>query len=268
MQKTSRVLLVIVGIALLGLSAGFFWQQPWAVQAWPWQDKSLSFAFVAAMQAAIAAAVFWIAATGELGAIAAGALNLLVMMSGLAVYLGQQAVATGQVIFLIDTLACALFALFNLRLFLWARRIPLRDRRPLPAFVRFSYIMFILALALVGTALVLQMPNVLPWAVEGPTSVALGWMFVGDAFYFLYAFLPFGWAGARWHGAAAQLWSFLAYDLVLLGPFLLRLPTIAPQQRNSLIVYTLFLLYSGVLAIYYLLINRTTRLGNSDFSQS
>lgn len=260
MQRMIRVLLVIVGIALLGLSAGFFWQQPWAVQAWPWQDKSLSFAFVAAMQAAIAAAVFWIAATGELRAMAAGALNLVVMMSGLTLYLGQQAVTTGKPIFVIYTLACGLFAAFNGWLLLWAQRLPLRDPRPLPGFVRFSYIIFILALALVGTALVLQRPNVLPWVVEPPTSMVLGWMFLGDAFYFLYAFLPFGWAGARWHGAAAQLWSFLAYDLVLLGPFLKRFPTIAPEYRNSLIVYTLILVYSGLLAIYYLFINRATRV--------
>lgn len=259
MHRTIRALLVIIGIALLGFSAGFFLQQPWAVQAWPWQDKSLSFAFVAAMQAAIAAAVFWIAITGELAAIAAGALNLLVMMSGLAIYLGQQAVATGEPIFLIYTMACGLFAVLNLWFLLWARRLPLRDRRPLPGPVRYSYIIFIIALAAVGTALVLQMPHVLPWVVEAPTSVVLGWMFLGDAFYFLYPFLQFGWAGARWHGAAAQLWSFLAYDLVLLGPFLLRFSTIAAEYRNSLIVYTLILLYSGFLAIYYLLIHRSTR---------
>lgn len=260
MQRTIRVLLVIVGIALLGLSAGFFWEQPWAVQAWPWQDKSLSFAFVAAMQAAIAAAVFWIVATGELRAIAAGALNLVVMMSGLTLYLGQQVATTGKPIFLLYTLACGLFAAFNVWLLLWARRLPLHDQRPLPAFVRFSYIIFILALSLVGTALVLQVPNVLPWVVEPPTSMALGWMFLGDAFYFLYTFVAFGWTGARWHGAAAQLWSFLAYDLVLLGPFLKRFPTIAPEYRNSLIVYTAILVYSGLLAIYYLFINRATRV--------
>lgn len=40
MQTQIRAVLVIVGIALIGLSAGFFTQQPWAVQVWPWQDKS------------------------------------------------------------------------------------------------------------------------------------------------------------------------------------------------------------------------------------
>jgi hypothetical protein len=260
MQSAIRILLVIVGVVLVGLSMGFFTQQPWAVRVWPWQDKSLSFAFVAAMQAAIAAAVFWIAITGELGAMAAGALNLVVMMAGLAIYLGGQTVATGRPIFLVYTLVCLSFAAFNLWLFLWARRLPLRDQRPLPGLVRFSYIIFIIALATVGGALVLQTPNVLPWVVEGPTSVVLGWMFLGDAFYFLYPLVQFGWTRARWHGAAAQLWSFLAYDVVLLGPFLQRLPRIDPLYRNSLIVYTLILLYSGALALYCFFIMRATRV--------
>jgi hypothetical protein len=255
MRSMIRGLLAIVGIAMIGLSVSFFTEQPWAVQMWPWEDKSLSFAFVAAMQAAIAAAMIWIAITGELGVIVAGALNLLVMMSGLAIYLGSQALITGQAIFITYTTVCAVFALFNLWLLLWARRIPIRDPRPLPGFVRFSYVIFVLALFTVGIALILQTPNVLPWYVEGPTSVVLGWMFLGDAFYFLYALLQ-----PRWVGASAQLWSFLAYDLVLLAPFFSRFPIIAPEYRNSLIVYTLVLLYSAILAIYFFLINRSTRI--------
>jgi hypothetical protein len=257
MQRAIRVILAIVGIALIGLSAGFLFQQEWAVRAWPWQDKSLSYAFVAAMQAAIAAAVLWIAITGELGVIAAGALNLLVMMSGLTVYLGSQAFATGAPIFMIYTIACGLFAVFNLFLFLWAQKIPIYDRRPMPVMIRISYVIFILALAVVGVALILQIPDILPWVVEAPTSVVLGWMFLGDAFYFLYALLQ-----PRWYGACAQLWSFLAYDLVLIVPFLLRFSTVDPKFLDNLTVYTLILLYSGALAIYYLLMNRTTRAMN------
>ena len=260
--KTIRVVLVLVGVMLIGLSISFFTQQPWAVEAWPWEDKSLAFAFVAAMQAAIAAALFWIAITGELGAIAAGALNLLVMMGGLTLYMGIQVAATGRPIFLIYALACLSLTVFNGWLFQWARRLPLRDSRPLPLVVRFSYILFIVALATVGVALIMQTPNVLPWVVEGPTSVVIGWMFLGDAFYFLYPLVQFGWTKARWHGATAQLWSFLAYDLVLLGPFLQRLPAVDPIYRDSLIVYTLILLYSGGLAIYCFFFQRTTRITN------
>lgn len=56
--------------------------------------------------------------------------------------------------------------------------------------------------------------------------------------------------------ACAQLWSFLAYDLVLIGPFLGHFANVKPEQRMSLILYTTVLIYSGAVAVYYLLIDR------------
>jgi len=268
MRSIVRIGLSIVGIVLIGLSVGYFLQISWVVRTWPWPDKSLSYAFIASMQAAIAAACIWIAITGELGVMAAGALNLLVMMGGLAIYFGLLALdaTTSTQLIITYALVCALFAAFNFLLFRWARRIPIRDQRALPLPVRISYIIFVLLLALVGGALIFQGANtlpfdetsvILPWDVDKSVAVVFGWMFLGDAFYFLYALLQ-----SRWYGACAQLWSFLAYDLVLLGPFLLRLYDSGkgnPPYKLNLIIYTVILLYSGAVAIYYLLINRTTR---------
>lgn len=63
-----------------------------------------------------------------------------------------------------------------------------------------------------------------------------------------------------WVNAAGQLAGFLAYDLVLIVPFLTRLPAVAPHFRLGLIIYTTVVAFSGALAIYYLFINRSTRL--------
>jgi hypothetical protein len=63
--------------------------------------------------------------------------------------------------------------------------------------------------------------------------------------------------------AAGQLAGFLAYDLVLIGPFVLRFATVEPERLPSLIVYTTFVSFSGLMAIYYLFINGTTRLGRA-----
>ncbi len=254
MHSIIRAILAVVGVLLIGLSVGYFLKLEWVVQVWLWDDKPLSYIFIASMQAAIAAACLWIAITGELGALAAGALNLAVMMGGLAIYFGLLSLAGPNWNLGIYAILCALFTAANFLLFLWARRIPIRDGRPMPLFVRISYAIFVLALLLVGGALVLQVPEILPWEVDETTSVILGWMFLGDAFYFLYALLQ-----PRWYGACAQLWSFLAYDLVLLSPFLLRLQTTPAAYYDNLVVYTLVLLYSAALAIYYLFINRTTR---------
>lgn len=82
-----------------------------------------------------------------------------------------------------------------------------------------------------------------------------GCIFLGDAFYFLYGLLK-----PRWHNALGQLLSFLAYDLVLIGPFVLLFRTVKPEHMPSLIVYTVVLVYSGGISIYFLFISKQTRI--------
>ena len=60
--------------------------------------------------------------------------------------------------------------------------------------------------------------------------------------------------------AAGQLAGFLAYDVVLIVPFLQRLPTTPPEHLTGLIIYTAVVTYSGLLAIYYLFLYRPTRV--------
>ncbi|HMN27551.1 MAG TPA: hypothetical protein PKE45_05290 [Caldilineaceae bacterium] len=268
MTQIVRVLLIVGGFAMLALSAIFCFNQELALKLWMWPDGPLSLYFVASMQAAIAAAMLWIGFSGELAALAPGALNLVVMMAGCALsfYLIDRRL-TDQSLSLY-TIGCGLFALFNVWLYWWARRIPLRDNRPLPGPVRTSYWLFVFVLAGVGIALFLMGNGVLPWKFSEQnayTPLILGWMFFGDAFYFLYALIY-----PRWHNACAQLCSFLAYDLVLLGPLLIRwpivqnvwaeAPKVAPGLESNLIIYSCVLIYSGALGVYYLLINPETRL--------
>ena len=256
MRNLIRALLVVGGILMLVLAIGYFTQQTWALSTWLWADKPFSYIFVASMQAAIAAAMIWIGLSGELGILAAGALNLVVMMTGVAIYVYQSNNFTSHPTLREYAIGCALFVIFNLLLFFWSRRIPIRDLRPTPRLVRASYVLFIIVLVVVGIALILQIKNVFPWDLNADSSVVFGWMFLGDAFYFLYALLY-----PRWRYACAQLWSFLAYDLVLIGPFLGHFANVKPEQRMSLILYTAVLIYSGAVAVYYLLINRETRAG-------
>ena len=85
--------------------------------------------------------------------------------------------------------------------------------------------------------------------------MVIGWMFFGAAMYFAYALLR-----PSWLNSAGQLIGFLAYDLVLIVPFLTRLPGVAPEHKLGLIIYTAVVTYSGLLAIYYLLIYKPTRV--------
>jgi hypothetical protein len=112
-----------------------------------------------------------------------------------------------------------------------------------------------LVLALVGSAVLLRIPNVFPVPLNPVAATLVGCSFVGSAIYFLYSL-----AFPVWHNAYAQLWGFLAYDLVLIVPFLVRFGTVDSAHLPSLVINTAVLVYSGAIAIYYLFIGRTTRV--------
>jgi hypothetical protein len=86
------------------------------------------------------------------------------------------------------------------------------------------------------------------------SSALLGWFYLGAACYFLY-----GLVHPSWQKACGQLWAFLAYDLVLIVPYLLHFALARPEQLPSLLINTLVLLYSGALAVYYLFVKKATR---------
>ena len=67
----------------------------------------------------------------------------------------------------------------------------------------------------------------------------------------------------RWHNALGQLLSFLAYDAILIVPFIMLFGNVKPEFRLSLIIYTAVLIYSGAISIYFLFINRQTRKWSS-----
>jgi hypothetical protein len=79
-------------------------------------------------------------------------------------------------------------------------------------------------------------------------------MFVGAAVYFIYGLLR-----PSWLNAAGQLLGFLFYDLVLIEPFITRLSAVSDENRLGLYIYTAVVTVSGLIAIYYLFINRPTR---------
>lgn len=262
MERVIRTILIVGGIFMIGLSLGFAFEAAWAQALWPNpDDKTLSFKFVASMQAAIAAAMLWIGITGGLHMIQAGSLNLAVMFGGMGVSLLRYDDLLGEET-LMYAVGCLVFSAVNVLLFFWARRFPEPSQQPMPQPMKWSYGLFVIALASVGSMLISQTPEIMPWYLTPLTSVLFGWMFFGDAFYFLYALIY-----PRWTNSAAQLWSFLAYDLILLGPFLNRRAGVVagqfPGQEwsiNSMTVYIAVLIFSCALAINYLILHPDTGL--------
>jgi hypothetical protein len=144
---------------------------------------------------------------------------------------------------------------YGLWLLRWAWRHPWRDPRPTPRPVIGAFAVFVLALLLVGGALVAQVPRILPWQVTPELSTLFGLMFLGAATYFVYGLLD-----RRWENAGGQLAGFIAYDVVLILPFVLRLPTIEAELLLNLVVYLVVVVGSGILAAWYLVGNPATRV--------
>jgi hypothetical protein len=254
MNKILRTVLIIVGIASLMLAASFCLQIPWIVQLWPWPDLFSPYVFLGSIIAATAASLLWIGLSGELAAAAGGALHLTVFYAGLASSLFLLSRQAGDQQLFSRALVCAAGALVSLLLVLWFRRYPLQDNRPMPLPVRVSFGVFVAVLVLAGVGILLRLPNVFGWRLHPTTAALLSWFFLGAACYFLYGLLHTG-----WQNACGQLWAFLAYDLVLIVPYLLHFAHVHPEQLPSLLINTLVLVYSAALAIYYLLVKPSIR---------
>jgi hypothetical protein len=123
----------------------------------------------------------------------------------------------------------------------------------MPRLLRLSFAAFVIAL-LVGGTWVLNDSSVMPWNISSDVGVLYGWFFIGAAAYFAYGLLR-----PSWHNAAGQLAGFLAYDLVLIVPFFNLLQTIPDRLRFNLLIYSAIVIYSALLAIYYLFIHAATR---------
>jgi len=252
-MKLIRTLILIGGLLVLALAAGFVFQSPMATSLWPWPDGRYSYLFIGSILAAAGAAMLWTGWTGETGALPAGSLNIFVIGLTTMVYFFQLVMQQGRWNLIPFGIAALLAAIAGGASFLWSRRLAFTDPRPTPGLVRISFGVFIASLFLAGGALLFGAP-IFPWALNPDSSVIFGCIFIGDAFYFLYGLLR-----PRWQNAFGPLLSFLAYDLVLIGPFLALFQTVKPEHWVNLVVYIAVLIYSGALAVYFLFIHPKTR---------
>jgi hypothetical protein len=211
---------------------------------------------VSSIIAAVALSVLWIALTRDYAATVGGAIHHVLMYSAIAIYLFQDYAANDSNQRLLTAgLICLFVAVAAGGALVWARRFSFTDQRPTPVPVLIGFAIFVAALWFVGLRLILNQPNVFPWDLAPEVSVVYGWTFLGASMNFVYGLII-----RRWHNAAAPLLGFLAYDLVLILPFIRHFDTVADEQRLSLIAYTIVVTLSGLMAIYYLFIHPTTRV--------
>jgi hypothetical protein len=221
------------------IGVGFVLEWGWATGLWPWPDSRYSYLFVGSIALAVAAATVGVLLVDDRAALTPGLLNVAVMLGGQAGYLvTQEEAGTAAVLGLIAVASVAC----------WWRNLWLvpRDLRPLPGVVRASLGVFVVVLVASGLVLVLDAGDIFPWDLRPDTAVLFGWIFLGDACFFAYGVVrPYP------AYAVPQLLAFLAYDLVLIGPFLARFDD--DDHRTRLILYTAVLVFSAAVAVGYLL---------------
>jgi hypothetical protein len=260
MDRLLRVTSLISGLVFSVLAAGLTVRAPWATSLWPFAtlETRLGFLFLGSIAAAIAAPTIWIGLTGEVRAAAAGGINLTIIFLGMAVVLGATSIARGTPGLLVPAIVCAVATIGMVLLTGISHRFAWRDPRPMPSVIRSSFALFAAVLITVAGALLAGAPRIFPWPLARESSVMYGVIFLGAASYFIYGFLV-----PRWANTAGQLLGFLAYDLILIGPFVRHFTTVRPEHRVSLTIYVAVLAYSGLVAAYYLFVAPATRFGGT-----
>lgn len=256
MMRALRWVMLVVAAGQGLLAVAMVLRPPILLEVWPFPETTeLTFIFLASIFAAAAASTAWSCLWGEVGSLAGVALDYAAIFWPMVAFvlLIEPARGGGVTLFAILLLATALFGMW---LLWYTIRRPYRDPRGTPRLVLWSFAVFVAALVIAGGALVAGVPNILPWRVTRELSVVAGLIFLGAATYFAYAVVR-----PAWVNAGGQLAGFLAYDLVLIVPFLLRLPTVPPEWLLSLVVYTAVVTYSGALAAWYLFVSSSTRIG-------
>jgi hypothetical protein len=255
-DRRVRALLLVVAAVQAVLAALFAFDVPAATGLWPFAGRTpLSNTFIGSIFLAAAASTLWCLWTRSDRALAGVAVDYLAILTPFAAISFAEAAGGAGTSVALFGFVCVGGVVVGAAMLRWSLGRPWRDPRPTPGPVRRAFVVFIVALVVVGGLLVAQAPDILPWQVTPQLSTLFGCMFLGAAAYFAYGLLE-----PRWENAGGQLAGFLAYDAVLIGPFLARIPTIDERLRINLVVYTAVVTLSALLAAYYLLIRPDTRL--------
>lgn len=252
-QLALRVIFLGTGLAYLVLAIGFSARLPAATGLWLWTDTRLSHLFVGSVLAALAAGALWIAWSRHIRAAVPSLVGLSVAF-----------VATGMYLFFLERTGTEPHVLphalgYMLAAVLaWVMLAAMRgeppDDKPITPLVRWSCRLYAVTLAAAGAALVARFPNVFPWPLSPGSSTVFGFTFLGLAVVYALTARRGG-AGA----ATVAMSGFLAYDIVLLPPFLVHFSAVAPEKLPSLSVYTAVLVYSAVVAAHHLLTEPSVR---------
>lgn len=246
--RALRGILVAAGIIYAVLTLGFVTRSAWATDLWPWADTPLSYTFIGSVCGALAVGALWSGLSGQVKAVAGSLRGLVVIYGCVGAYLLARAVS-GERAVLVHAVIALLTAAAALFLLVFLRRLPPAEgaMRRLEPVVRVSTAVFALALMLAGAALIARLPGIFPWPLSAPSSTVFGLIFLGLSL----VYADVAWSGIR-SAAIVAMSGFLVYDIILLPPFLAHFSRVPPELRTSLTIYVAVLIYSAVLAVWFL----------------
>lgn len=248
-----RWLLAAIAAASILLGLGYLFDVAFATNTWPFDVTRITYVFLAAVTIAFATPVAWVAWTGDIAALAGIGLTVAVAYGLFSLVV--LTLVGGDPRLLFNLVLGAIVAVAGALGFRVAvERAPL-DTRPTPQWVRAAFLVLAGILVLTGGAMLLRVPNILPWNVDLSTQQLVGALFVGDAAYFLYAV-----ARPVWPNAAGAWLAFLAYDVILLIPLINHFAIVRDEHRLGLMLYVGVVVVTLVLSAFSLLLDPRTRI--------
>lgn len=210
-----RLLMIAIVAAQVPVGVGLYLNADWATGLWPLPDVRMTYIFLASIVASTAALIIWPMVRDDPGAWRAAAFNLSTATPPLGLYLLWLGRDSDNRDLIAPGIAFVLFGVVWIAVGRMLRTIPVRNTRQLPQIVRIVFVGFCVLLIPLGGALLFQVENIFPWTISPENSTVAGIIFLSAAALFMFIL-----ANPLWIYGEAGFASFLAYDLVLLVPYL------------------------------------------------
>ncbi len=210
-----RAFCIAIVLIQIPVGIGLFRQAAWATALWPLPDVRMTTIFLASLVATTATLIIWPILRDDLGALVAPAINLALATPAIGLYLLWLAFRRDDGGLVAPGITFVTFGIVWAAIGFWARRVPIRDGRRLPGWVRAVFVGFCAILIPAGIALLVQADRVFPWDISPENSTVAGVAFLSAAS--LFAVIV---ARPLWIFGEMALASFLAYDLVLAVPYI------------------------------------------------
>jgi hypothetical protein len=261
-----RALTLAIVLLLTAMSAASYFQADFAKSAWAWRDQEITYKFAGAYLLAFAGSLLWIAVTGELAAFAGVAVTVLTNAIGTLVFLVYQSIQESRGDLVPNIVVMLLLAIVSIAVFRWSRGLASRRVIPTPRVLFIAMIVFTVVLLSASVRLILQHTNVFPWDPRAEWSTMIGLSLLGSV-----AFFAYGAYRREWTHAGAQFAGFLAYDLVLIFPYIRMLrdgdgersvygASGTQVNEGPLVIFLIAIGSSALLAVWYLFFDARTRV--------